>query len=139
MEKQLRKRADYTQLLCVDGKQFKNVAAFCEEYNLGYRTVLAHLKKGHSGAEIVRIMLELPGIRKKNRGSRPISYAGIEYPSIAEACRQMQIDRGRVYNFLRQGISPRKPWNEQSRQRKHIWAKRMAGAAAVALPETLVQ
>ncbi len=107
MEKknQLRKRVDYSDLLCVDGKQFKNVTAFCEEYNLGYRTVLAQLKKGRSGAEIVRIMLELPDIPKKNRGSRPISYAGSEYPSIAEACWELQIDRGRDYNYLRRGIS----------------------------------
>ena len=104
--KQPRKRADYSKLLQVDGKQYKSVVAFCEEYNLGYRTVLAHLKKGHSGAEIVRIMLELPDIPKKNRGSRPISYAGSEYSSIAEACRELKIGRGRVYNFLRKGIAP---------------------------------
>lgn len=63
--KQPRKRNDYTEQLRVDGKQFRNAAEFCREYDLGYRTVVAHLKKGHSGAEIVRTMLELPDIPKK--------------------------------------------------------------------------
>ena len=103
--KQTRKRNDYTEQLRVDGKQFRNAAEFCREYDLGYRTVVAHLKKGHSGAEIVRTMLELPDIPKKNRGSRPVTYAGREYPSLAEACRNLQLKRGRVYNFLRRGIS----------------------------------
>ena len=103
--KQPRKRKDYTEQLCVDGKHFRSVTAFCEEYNLGYRTVLAHLKQGRSGADIVRIMLELPDIPKKNRSSRPVTHAGIEYPSLAEACRALQLKRGRVYNFLQRGIS----------------------------------
>ena len=100
-----RKRNDYTDQLRVDGKQFRNVAEFCREYDLGYRTVVALLKKGHSGEEIVRTMLELPDIPKKNRGSRPVIYAGKEYPSVAEACRALQLQRGRVYNFLRRGVS----------------------------------
>ena len=66
--------------------------------------MLALLKKGCCGAEIVRTMLELPDISKKNRSSRPVFLAGIEYPSLAEACRKLQIKRERVYNFLRQGI-----------------------------------
>lgn len=103
--KQPRKRNDYTAQLHVDGRQFRNVAEFCREYDLGYRTVVALLKKGHSGAEILRTMLELPDIPKKNRGSRPVTRAGIEYPSLAEACRTLQLKRGRVYNFLRRGIS----------------------------------
>jgi len=36
--KKSHKRADYSDLLRVDGKQFRSVAAFCEEYDLGYRT-----------------------------------------------------------------------------------------------------
>lgn len=103
--KQPRKRNDYTEQLRVDGRQFHSVTSFCEEYNLGYRTVLAHLKQGRSGTDIVRTMLELPDIPKKNRGSRPVTHAGIEYPSLAEACRTLQLKRGRVYNFLRRGIS----------------------------------
>lgn len=102
--KQPRKRNDYTEQLRVDGKQFRNAAEFCREYDLGYRTVVAHLKKGHSGAEIVRTMLELPDIPKKNRGNRPVTYAGMEYPSIAEACRKLQVKRERVYNYLRRGM-----------------------------------
>lgn len=102
--KQPRKRNDYTEQLRVDGKQFRNVAEFCREYDLGYRTVVAHLKKGHSGAEIVRTMLELPDIPKKDRGNRPVTYAGTEYPSIAEACRKLQVKRERVYNYLRRGL-----------------------------------
>lgn len=100
-----RKRNNYTEQLRVDGRQFRNVAEFCREYDLGYRTVVALLKKGHGGAEIVRTMLELPDIPKKNRGSRPVTYGGREYPSLAEACRNLQLKRGRVYNFLRRGIS----------------------------------
>ena len=103
--KQPRKRNDYTEQLRVDGRQFRNVAEFCREYDLGYRTVVALLKKGHSGAEILRTMLELPDVPKKNRSSRPVTYASIEYPSLAEACRTLQLKRGRVYNFLRRGIS----------------------------------
>ena len=99
------KRADYSNLLRVDGKQFRSVAAFCEEYDLGYRTALSFLKKGCSGEEIVHRMLELPDIPKKNRNSRPVIYAGTEYPSVAEACRELQLQRGRVYNFLRRGVS----------------------------------
>lgn len=102
--KQTRKRNDYTEQLRVDGKQFRNAAEFCREYDLGYRTVVAHMKKGHSGAEIVRMMLELPDIPKKNRGNRPVIYAGKEYPSIAEACRKLQVKRERVYNYLRRGM-----------------------------------
>lgn len=102
---QPRKRNNYTEQLRVDGRQFRNVAEFCREYDLGYRTVVALLKKGYSGAEIVRAMLELPDIPKKSRGSRPVTYAGREYPSLAEACRDLQLKRGRVYNFLRRGIS----------------------------------
>lgn len=103
--KQQRKRNNYSGQLCVGEKQFRSVTEFCEEYNLGYRTVLAYLKKGHNGAEIVRTMLELPDVQKKNRDSRPVTYAGTEYPSLAEACRQLHIKRGRVYNYLRRGIS----------------------------------
>ena len=75
-----RRRNDYTEQLRMDDKQYRNVAEFCREYNLGYRTVVALLKKGHSGAEIVRTMLELPDIPKKSRGSRPVTYGGREYP-----------------------------------------------------------
>lgn len=100
-----RRRNDYTEQLRMDDKQYRNVAEFCREYNLGYRTVVALLKKGRNGAEIVRTMLELPDIPKKSRGSRPVTYGGREYPSLAEACRDLQLKRGRVYNFLRRGIS----------------------------------
>ena len=103
--KQQRKRNNYSGQLRVGKKQFRSVTEFCDEYSLGYRTVLALLKKGHSGEEIVRTMLELPDIPKKNRSSRPVTYAGIEYPSLAEACRQLHIGRGRVYNYLRREIS----------------------------------
>lgn len=50
-------------------------------------------------------MLELPDIQKKNCGSRPVTHAIIEYPSLAEACRKLHLKRGRVYNFLQRGIS----------------------------------
>ena len=103
--KQQRKRNNYSEQLRVGKKQFRNVAELCEEYDLGYRTVLALLKKGRTGEEIIRTMLELPDIQKKNRGSRPVTYAGKEYSSLAEACRQLHIKQERVYNYLRRGIS----------------------------------
>ena len=102
--KQQRKRNNYSGQLRVGEKQFRSVTEFCEEYNLGYRTVLALLKKGYSGAEIVRIMLELPDVQKKSRGNRPVTFAGKEYSSVAEACRQLHIKQERVYNYLRRGI-----------------------------------
>ena len=127
--KQPRKRNDYTEQLRVDGRQFRNVAEFCREYDLGYRTVVALLKKGHSGAEILRTMLELPDIPKKNRSSRPVTHAGIEYPSLAEACRALQLKRGRVYNFLRRGI-PAEEALEMAIEAQRAYEKRSDGRSS---------
>lgn len=101
-----RVRADYSAQLSIGDQHFDSVIDFCQEYGLGYRTVLSNLKKGRTGEEIVQRMLELPDVAKPKKDPVPVIYEDKEYTSIAEACRETGTKRRRVNYYLRQGFSP---------------------------------
>lgn len=110
-----KQRTDYSAQLVVGGHQYKSVADFARDYGLTYVSVIHHLQKGRTGEDVLQRLGQVPiqgrysGPPKATEGKRtrkPVSYKGVDYPSMSAACNALGITAHEVYTRTKKGISP---------------------------------
>lgn len=82
-----------------DGKTYKSIMEFSEEYGLRYSTTVAQLKQGIPPDKVIE--------RQKIHQNRtyspqsPVTYKGVTYPSLAAAAMAFEIAPPYIYNLKR--------------------------------------